>query len=89
MPKIVILCFLIRPKLTHLFIFKKLSIVNNGNVYRENYVIFGMNTDIGHIHILWPKCYNLPLFTRLILMKIIKTLKIMPLANYGRKNMIF
>ena len=52
MTKIVVLCFLIRPKLTNLSLFKNLSIANNGNIYRDDVIIFGMIIDKGQIHIL-------------------------------------
>ena len=52
MPKIAFLCFLIRPNLTNLSLFKNLSITNNGNIYRDDVTFFGMNIDKGQIHIL-------------------------------------
>ena len=58
MPKIAVLCFLIRTKLTILFAFlKNLSIANNGNVYRDDVISFGMNIYKGQIHILRPNLY--------------------------------
>ena len=63
MPKIAVLCFLIRPKLTNLSLFKNLSIANNGNVYRDDVISFGMNIYKGQIHILRPNL-NMCIFSQ-------------------------
>ena len=44
MPKIAILCFLIRPELTNLWIFKNPSNANNDNVYNDDGITFGIPT---------------------------------------------
>ena len=86
MPKIIILCFLIRPKFTILWSFKKSLNANNGNIYRDDGIIFGMNVHIIQIQILRSKFRYASLLTRSLFMKIIKSSKIMSLVNNGRKK---
>ena len=49
MPKIAILRFLIRPEIINLYLKKIYLNTNNGNVYSNDGMIFGMNIDIGQI----------------------------------------
>ena len=43
--------------MTNLLLFKNHSIANNGNIYRDDVLIFGMNIEKGQIHILRPNIH--------------------------------
>ena len=49
MPKIAIPRFLIRPEIINLYFKKNHLNTNNGNVYSNDGMIFGMNIDMGQI----------------------------------------